>query len=227
MTTTCGGCTETYAGPTCPRCATRAIQLPPLPRAAEGPVGGPLPGAAVPPPAPEQWVPAQQSWAPAPQQWAPAPQQWAPAPQQWAPAAHAEPQPPVPPAGPASGDAWMHWAPQQPAVPPPAATSGATAASSPQRPEFGEARFVGDARPIAGIPLSRIFNAVCYVIAGIAMLVISAQPSVPPLWPLVFGLLALAYGVKILVTRGSYWVHSLVYVIAIGAVVAMFATLGH
>jgi hypothetical protein len=93
-------------------------------------------------------------------------------------------------------------------------------------PDFGEARFVGDARPIGGIPLSRIFNAVCYVIAGIALLVMSAQPSVPTAAPLVIGLLGIAYGVKILVTRSSYWVSSVVYVVAIGAVVAMFATLG-
>lgn len=228
--TTCGGCTETYTGPTCPRCTTRAIQLPPLPRqaadAAPAPVAhaqpeafpssAPLPGPAVaPPPVGQQWAPEPQSWG---QQWAPQPQQWAPAPQAW-------PAPPQP--APHDGPQ-LHWAPgPDVAAVPVAPTPPPPAAAEPKRAEYGEARFVGDARPIAGIPLSRIFNAACWIIAGIAMLVISAQPTIPTVWPLIFGLAGIAYGAKILFTRSAYWVSSTVYVIAIGAVVAMFVSIGH
>lgn len=70
---TCGGCGETCAGPTCPRCVTQALPLLPDPRsapdAAPSPVAGRpellpsraprVPGAAVtPPPTAAQWVPA-------------------------------------------------------------------------------------------------------------------------------------------------------------------------
>jgi hypothetical protein len=75
------------------------------------------------------------------------------------------------------------------------------------------------------MPLSRILNALCYVVAGIAMIVISAQPRIPVAAPLLIGLAFIAYGIKIAVTRGSYWMASFIYVLAIGAVLAMFGVL--
>ena len=104
--------------------------------------------------------------------------------------------------------------------------SGATSAA-----QYGQARFVGDAAPIGGIPLSRLFNAICYAIAGIALLVISAQPDLPGggsmALAVAIGLGAIAYGAKILLTRTSYWVSSWVYLLAFGAVAAMFGVLAN
>ena len=37
----------------------------------------------------------------------------------------------------------------------------------------------GDAAPVAGIPLCRLFNSGCYVIAGIALLVMSRLAGFP------------------------------------------------
>jgi hypothetical protein len=88
-------------------------------------------------------------------------------------------------------------------------------------PAYGSSKFVGDAQPFGGMPLSRIWNAACYVVAGIALLVISAQPGIPVVAPLIIGLAFIAYGINIAVTRGSYWIASIVYVLAIGAVLAM------
>jgi hypothetical protein len=92
-------------------------------------------------------------------------------------------------------------------------------------PAYGSSKFIGDAQPIPGMPLSRILNALCYVVAGIAMIVISAQPRIPVAAPLLIGLAFIAYGIKIAVTRGSYWMASFIYVLAIGAVLAMFGVL--
>jgi hypothetical protein len=86
----------------------------------------------------------------------------------------------------------------------------------------GGARYVGDAAPIAGVPLSRILNAACYIISGIASLAVSTQSGMPTLSLVLFGLAAIGYGVKIVVTRGSYWVSSVVYVVAVFAVVGVF-----
>jgi hypothetical protein len=93
-------------------------------------------------------------------------------------------------------------------------TSGPTVAQ-----EFGNAKFVGDAAPIGGIPLSRILNAACYLVAGLAALVLAGQPKVPTFWAVLLGLASIAYGAKILLTRSSYWVSSAVYAVALFAVV--------
>jgi hypothetical protein len=94
---------------------------------------------------------------------------------------------------------------------------------------YGKARFVGDAAPVGGIPLSRLFNAICYIIAGIALVVMSQLAGFPGggsmALAIVAGLGAIAYGAKIMMTRTSYWVTSWVYVLAIGSVVAMFSFL--
>jgi hypothetical protein len=125
------------------------------------------------------------------------------------------------------------------AVPPPAVPQQAVVPVSPFEPEpvrsgatgaledigYGKARFVGDAAPVGGIPLSRLFNSICYVIAGIALVVMSQLPGFPGggsmALAIVIGLLAIAYGAKIALTRTSYWVSSWVYVLAFGSVAAM------
>jgi hypothetical protein len=94
-------------------------------------------------------------------------------------------------------------------------------------PTAGGARFFGDAAPIAGIPLSRILNSACYLIAGIACLVMSTQPNYPAVWLVLIGMAGIGYGGKILVTRSSYWVSTAVYVIAVIAVVAAFTAVFH
>lgn len=93
-----------------------------------------------------------------------------------------------------------------------------TSQSGPTGPAEGGARFVGDAAPIGGIPLSRMFNAACYVVTGIALLVMSGQTSTPVWVTVLLGVAALGYGIKILATRTSYWVSSAVYVVAFIAV---------
>jgi hypothetical protein len=93
-------------------------------------------------------------------------------------------------------------------------TSGATLGQ-----EFGSAKFIGDAAPIGGIPLSRLLNAACYFIAGVAGLVLAGQPEVPTLLAVLLGLASMTYGAKILLTRSSYWVSSAVYAVAFFAVV--------
>jgi hypothetical protein len=97
-----------------------------------------------------------------------------------------------------------------PAAPRPAPTGAA--------PTHGGARFVGDAAPIGGIPLSRIFDAACYVITGIALFVMTGQTSTPVWITVLLGLAALGYGIKILATRSSYWVSSIVYAVTFIAV---------
>jgi hypothetical protein len=115
-----------------------------------------------------------------------------------------------------------------PAAPPAAepVPSGAHAASD---AEYGKARFVGDAAPVGGIPLSRLFNAICYIIAGIALVVMSQLAGFPGggsmALAIVIGLAAIAYGAKIMLTRTSYWVSSWVYLLAFGSVAAMFGFL--
>jgi hypothetical protein len=65
-----------------------------------------------------------------------------------------------------------------------------------------------------------MLNAVCYVVAGVAALVMAAQPNVPGFWAVLLGLAGIAYGAKILLTRSSYWISSAVYAVAFIAVAA-------
>jgi len=89
---------------------------------------------------------------------------------------------------------------------------------------MGEARFVGSAMPLGGVPISRLLNAACYIIAGIASLILSSQPQVGG-WAVALGLAAIAYGIKIVITKTSYWVSSAVYVVAIFSVLAAMGAL--
>ncbi|MEI4273027.1 hypothetical protein TEK04_14965 [Klenkia sp. LSe6-5] len=98
-------------------------------------------------------------------------------------------------------------------------TNGTT---SPRDDGYGRARFVGDAAPVAGIPLSRVLNAACYVISGIAIIVIGVQVGHGTAGAAALGLAAIAYGVYVVLSRGSYWVSSWIYVLTIIAVLGMF-----
>lgn len=63
----------------------------------------------------------------------------------------------------------------------------------------------------------------CWVIAGIAVIVFGAQPDVGSGWAVVIGLLGIGYGLRVLFGSGSYWTSNFVYVIAL---LAVFAALG-
>ena len=135
--------------------------------------------------------------------------------------------------------------PSQPIPSPAAAQEPATQAAPPSAPSYaaavpsgahapsgegyGKAKFVGDSAPVGGIPLSRLFNSICYIIAGIALVVMSQLAGFPGggsmALAIVIGLGAVAYGAKIMMTRTSYWVSSWVYLLAFGAVAAMFGLL--
>jgi hypothetical protein len=81
---------------------------------------------------------------------------------------------------------------------------------------YGGARFLGDAAPVAA--LSRFFNAACYIVTGIAMFVGSGQVSGQAWIPILLGIAGVGYGLKILATRTSYWVSSVIYVLPVLAV---------
>lgn len=83
----------------------------------------------------------------------------------------------------------------------------------------GTRRWVGDAE-VAGRPLGRVFDASCYAVAGIAVVVAglaSTDDSAPPWLPLIGGA-GVLYGLRIFLTDGSYWTSTWVYVIALFAV---------
>lgn len=106
-------------------------------------------------------------------------------------------------------------APPAAATPAPGSGSGSGSAEA---PAFGGARLVGDAAPIAGIPISRILNALCYVVTGIALFIVAGQ-GVSSAWiAVLLGLAAVGYGLKILLTRSSYWITTIVYLAPIAAI---------
>lgn len=104
-----------------------------------------------------------------------------------------------------------------------AATSGATTTSA----AYGQARFVGDAAPVAGIPISRMLNALCYIVTGIALFIVAGQ-GVSSAWVAVLiGIGAIGYGLKILLTRSSYWITSIVYLAPIAAIGWAITAMSH
>lgn len=96
---------------------------------------------------------------------------------------------------------------------PPAAGPSSTAA-----PAYGQAKLVGDATPFGGMPISRMLNGLCYIVTGIALFVAAGQGA-PSAWiAVLIGLGALGYGLKILLTRSSYWITTVVYLAPIFAI---------
>lgn len=89
-----------------------------------------------------------------------------------------------------------------------------------------EHKWVGDADVGGGVSLSRFLNSAVYVIAGISFMVFAGKveggmtPGAAAL-----GLAFLAYGIKIFVTRSSYWVSAIVYFVAVLGVAAAFGGL--
>lgn len=84
---------------------------------------------------------------------------------------------------------------------------------------------MGQATPLGDLTLTRLVNGLCYVIAGIACLFLASQPGGGSFGAVCIGLAGVAYGIKILTTRTSYWVNTLTYVIAFGAVLYAFSKL--
>lgn len=80
----------------------------------------------------------------------------------------------------------------------------------------GGPRFVSDAR-VGTMTARRAADAACYLIAGLALLVLAREPELG--WKTgLFGAGCLGYGSWIFATRKSYWVSTLVYVVSLFAV---------
>jgi hypothetical protein len=92
-------------------------------------------------------------------------------------------------------------------------------------PAHGGARFVGDAAPVAA--LSRFFNAACYIVTGIALFVGSGQVSDNAWIAVLLGFVGVGYGLKILMTRTSYWVSSIIYLLPFAAVCWAIASMAN
>jgi hypothetical protein len=82
--------------------------------------------------------------------------------------------------------------------------------------EFGRRRWLGDAM-VAGRPLSRVFDAACLIVFGVALLLagfwLGARDDRSG-WLPVIGVAAIFYGLYVFFTRGRYWVSTLVYLVA-------------
>lgn len=83
-------------------------------------------------------------------------------------------------------------------------------------------RFVGDA-DVGGRPLSRVFDAAVYWIAGVAAFFIAS--SIGGFLPVALGIGALIYGSVIFFGQGPYWQSSIVYAVAAFAVIGAFGAL--
>ncbi len=86
-------------------------------------------------------------------------------------------------------------------------------------------RYVGDAGIGDLWSVRQVFDAACWIIAGIAMIVLAVQPETSSGWVVVIGIAGVLYGLRILFGGGSYWVSSWVYVIAFFAVVFSFGAI--
>ncbi|MCC5947257.1 MAG: hypothetical protein JJT89_02270 [Nitriliruptoraceae bacterium] len=98
--------------------------------------------------------------------------------------------------------------------PPARLTSQAAAgAASSQR------RYVGDAQ-VGGRTIARTLDAAAYWVAGIALFFIASQ--IGGALPVLIGIGAIVYGLVIFAGEGTYWVSSVVYVLALFAVIGAF-----
>ncbi len=72
---------------------------------------------------------------------------------------------------------------------------------------------IPSAKPAPSV--GRVINALCYVSTGV-FLTIAGLGTLQKLWygPLI-GVLFIAYGVKVFVTRTSYWIHSVIYLLPV------------
>jgi hypothetical protein len=84
-----------------------------------------------------------------------------------------------------------------------------------------ERRLIGDA-VVGGRTLSRTIDALCWALAGLALIVMGANSDTP--FAILGGLAAGGYGAYIFLSVGSYWTSSIVYALAFFAVLGMFSS---
>ena len=65
------------------------------------------------------------------------------------------------------------------------------------------------------LTFGRAVNGLCYAVTGLALVVGQFATGRPPWYLWLFGLLFVGYGVRILVTRSSYWIHTVIYLLPI------------
>lgn len=123
-------------------------------------------------------------------------------------------------------------APSATANPAPTAASYAPVSDSapPQSlpsPTFPVLPSVSIPRPTSRLTLGRGFNALCYMVTGVCVF-IGGFASLSRYWwgPLV-GLALVAYGVKIWMTRSSYWIYWFVYLLPLLGLVFIFLAFSH
>ncbi len=104
--------------------------------------------------------------------------------------------------------------PQQPTRQPPPRTAAPNARPSP--------RYVSDAQIGENFTVRQVIDGLCWIIAGIAGIVLATQPELFNVWIILVGIAAVIYGLRVLFGGGSYWVSNFVYLIAILAVAAAF-----
>lgn len=104
-------------------------------------------------------------------------------------------------------------------VPPPSEGSATVAGSD---DESRRHRYIGDAH-VGVWTVRQLFDALCWILAGIMLIVIGAAPDISSGWLIALGICVALYGVWILVGARSYWVSSWVYALALIAVVGAWA----
>lgn len=97
------------------------------------------------------------------------------------------------------------------------------AASELAVPEGGP-RYIGVADLGGGVTVRRLFDAACYVIAGVALIVMAASTKDAG-WAAVAGIGVIVYGGKIALTTTSYWVSTMIYLLAVLAIAGAIGTL--
>lgn len=100
-----------------------------------------------------------------------------------------------------------------PSEPPPTNHVTPSVTSSPSGPEPGF-------KPLPTrndrLTFGRAVNGLCYAVTGIALVVGQFVSGEAPWYLWLLGLLFIGYGVKILVTRSSYWIHTVIYLLPVG-----------
>jgi hypothetical protein len=86
-------------------------------------------------------------------------------------------------------------------------------------------RFIGDAELGSYWTVRQIIDAICYVVSGIVLIVIAAQPEGAD-WAALLGIGAILYGLRIVAMGGTYWVSYWIYVVTLFVIVYMLGLLG-
>lgn len=81
--------------------------------------------------------------------------------------------------------------------------------------------------PTSPISAGRLFNALCYLATGV-FLFIAGFGALNKYWygPLI-GLAFVAYGLKVLLTRSSYWVSWIIYLLPLAGLLFLYLTFSH